>query len=92
MGKSGKPNPRRRPATMADIERAKKETALAVAQNTMTIYLYSAHDLDFFTDDQLQELLARIEKVSAMVEEGYLTMADMRNVLKQERGLEGLKW
>lgn len=91
-GKNRKPNPRRRPVSMADIEKAKKETALAVSQDVMTIYLYAAHDLDLFTDEQLQLLLERIEKISEMVSEGYLTAADMRNALKQERGLEGLKW
>lgn len=86
MSSKKKVNPRRRPATQADVERA-KYSAIEEAINMTKILIFSALlDKKGFTPDDLADVWEQVEKLSDSVNEGRITIADLACVLREEYG------
>ena len=79
-----KPNPRKRPATQADVEKAKKQATDDAVSLAMTIFLTVLKDKNGFSNEELQDTWANIESLSASIRDGYVSIYDLRTVLREE--------
>ena len=80
MGKVKKVNPRRRPVSQADIDKAKSE-AVHLA---MAIFLTVMKDDFDFDQDQIKHAWDRIDKLSQEVAEHRVSVKDLLTVLDEE--------
>lgn len=83
-----KTNPRRRPATMADVERAKQEAQAEAISYAMTIFFSVLCDKHGATDAELRRFWDEVNYLSESVVKGYVSLADLRHTLRTERGIE----
>lgn len=83
MGKK-KVNPRRRPATMADVERAKNAAIDKAESMAMAMFFTVLCDKHGATATELQTLWAEITELSSSVAQGYVSVSDLLNTLKKE--------
>ena len=79
-----KTNPRRRPATQADVERAKKAAQGEAISLAMTIMFTALLDKEGFAQEDLQRLWREVNDLSDSIAQGYVSAADLRNVLRRE--------
>lgn len=87
MSSKKKINPRRRPATQADVKRAKYGAIEDAIRMTKVLIFTALLDKKGFTLDDLVDLWEQVDKLSDSVSEGRITIADMACVLKEEYGL-----
>lgn len=83
-----KTNPRRRPVTMADVERAKQEAQAEAISYAMTIFFSVLCDKHGATDAELRRFWDEVNYLSESVVKGYVSLADLRHTLRTERGIE----
>ena len=81
-----KVNPRRRPATWADVERAKKEAANEAIVLSLCIFLTVLVD-KFGGEDYIQDVWKEVNKLSEEIKEGRVSMSDLKHVLLEEYGV-----
>lgn len=79
-----KTNPRRRPATQADVNRAKQDAQGEAISLAMTIMFTALLDKEGFTQEDLQRLWREVNDLSDSIAQGYVSAADLRNVLRRE--------
>lgn len=77
-------NPRKRPATQADVEKAKKQATDEAVSLAMTIFLTVLKDKNGFSNEELQDTWANVESLSASIRDGYVSIYDLRTVLREE--------
>lgn len=85
---SRKTTPRRRPATMADVERAKQEAQAEAVSYAMTIFFSVLCDKHGATDAELRQFWGEVNYLSESIVQGYVSLADLRHTLRTERGIE----
>lgn len=83
-----KVNPRRRPATMADVERAKDEATASVCRVTLAIFFTALLDKEGMDAAQLQRIWREVEALSGSVRDGYVFAPDLIRVLREEYGID----
>lgn len=76
-------NPRRRPATAADVKRAKDDAMGQATRLAMAIFLTVLVD-KFGGADHIREIWAEVLKLSEEILEGRVSVADLADVLNQE--------
>ena len=84
MSRKKKINPRRRPASIADIERAKNratDNALRLAEVLVFTVLL---DKQGFDSDRLYDTWLQVEDLSDSVCKGIVSLADLEMVLREE--------
>ena len=84
---SKKINPRRRPVNMADVERAKAEARDEAIQFCWAILFTVLADKYAVNDATMAEIWDHVNNLSMSIAEGRITVADLKNVLKEEYGL-----
>ena len=82
-----KVNPRRRPATWADVERAKDDAAKEAIVYAMCIFFTVLVD-KFNGADYIQDVWKAVDKLSEEIKEGRVSMSDLKHVLLEEYGIE----
>ena len=82
-----KTNPRRKPATRADVDRAWEDGIVAGVSNACAIFLTVLLD-KFDGADHIGDVWAEINKLSEEVKERRVSLADLRHVLREEYGIE----
>lgn len=82
-----KKNPRNKPATAADVERAKKQAFAEAVEYATSIFLTVMFDKEGADVETIQRIGREINDLSQSVVEGYVSIADLRNVLKTEYGV-----
>ena len=82
-----KTNPRRRPATQADVARARDEGVLAGVTNACAIFMTVLVD-KFDGGPYIPDVWREINKLSEEVKEGRVSVADLRCVLREDYGIE----
>ena len=89
MGKQKKKkiNPRRRPATMANVERAKKDARSQAVEFAWAILFMVLRDKMGFSNEDLDRLWKYVDEYSKQVERGAVTVPDLKTVLKEEAGV-----
>lgn len=84
--KKKKTPPNRRPATMADVKRAKKQAFEEAVDYAMTIMFTVLLD-KYNGEDYIQDVWRDVNKLSSEVIEGRVSVADMRCMLREEYGI-----
>ena len=82
-----KVNPRRRPATAADVARAKEAAVKEAAQAVATIFLSVLRDKKDMSADELQDIWAAVGDRCDSLGQGYCNLSDLRDTLAQEDGI-----
>ena len=82
-----KVNPRRRPATAADVARAKQAATTEATQAVATIFLSVLRDKKDMSTEELQDIWAAVEERCDSLGQGYCNLFDLRDTLAQEDGI-----
>lgn len=77
-------NPRKRPATQADVEKAKKQATNEAVSLAMTIFLTVLKDKNGFSNEELVDTWKNVERLSESITDGYVNIYDLRTVLREE--------
>ena len=76
-------NPRKRPASEADIRRAEAKAVDQAVTMVSAIFLTVIVD-KFDGRDWVPEIWKEVEKLSAEIKEGRISVGDLKHVLKEE--------
>lgn len=79
-------NPRRRPATMADMEKAKRTIMAEATGHAVAVFLTVLVD-KYNMENRIGDVWADINKLSEEVNEGRVSVADLEDVLLREYGI-----
>jgi len=82
-----KTNPRRQPATQADVDRAWDRGLIAGVNNAVVIFLTVLVD-KFNGADHIADVWQEINKLSEEIKEQRVTISDLKTVLKEEYGID----
>ena len=83
-----KVNPRRRPATQADVQRAKQKVREEAIKLAWSILFTVLRDKEGYDLEGLQRVWKEVDDLSDSIAKGYCTVTDLRDVLKQEIGAD----
>lgn len=83
-----KTNPRRRPATQADIKKAKNEAADNAMKRVLCMFLYVLVDKHGAPKEDIQEFAKELNYMADSIRKGYVTWKDIEHVLLEEYELE----
>jgi hypothetical protein len=81
-------NPRRRPATQADVERAKTDAQAEAINIAMAIFFTVLCDKEHADKDIMRRVWDEVNDLSDSISKGYVSVADLRDVLKREYDIE----
>lgn len=84
LKKPNKTNPRRRPATQADVNRAKDDAITETVRFCMVIFFTVLLDKEQADKEILQRVWSEINDLSDSIKRGYVSVADLKTVLKDE--------
>lgn len=87
-----KVNPRRRPATQADVRKAKKEAQTLAIDACWAILFSVMRDKEGYGAKRLRRLWDEVNYLSESVSSGHVNIRDLAETLRDESGitLEGL--
>ena len=80
-------NPRRRPATMADVRHATKEAETKCLNMAICIILSALLDKGFLDPEQMRPAWDAINGMSDSIVKGYCNLTDLKQALKTEYGI-----
>ena len=89
MGK--KVNPRRKPATQADVEKAKNQATSDAIRRILYLVLYILIDKHDAPKEDIQQLAAEVNYYADSISQGYITWKDVERVVRDEYEVE-LPW
>lgn len=81
-------NPRRRPATQADVDRAGEKGRIFGMEFMATCLMWTLMDKHDATDEKLLAITKDMNYLMDSIIKGYVTYADIRRALKEEHGIE----
>lgn len=87
MGKAKKVNPHRRPATMADVKKAKRQATEDAISATWAIFFTVMRDKEGYGPKRLCRLWDRVNDLSDSIARGYVSVNDLKKVLADETGI-----
>lgn len=76
--------PGRRPATQADVQRAKDMATADACRVTLAIFFTALLDKEGMEAEQLQRIWREVEALSESVRDGYVSAPDLIRVLRDE--------
>jgi hypothetical protein len=79
-----KTNPRRRPATQADVERARDEAVRETVRFCMVVFFTVLLDKFAASKDDLQRVWDEVNDLSDSVKKKYVSLKDLKTVLVEE--------
>ena len=85
--KRKKTNPRRIPATQADVKRAAETGVAKAVRDTQTIFFTVLRDKEGYEIEDLQRFWEKVQKLSDEITEGYVSVSDLRHTLREEAGI-----
>ena len=88
MKKKKRVNPNRRPATMADINKAKREAKDKAVEIAWSIFFTVLCDKEGYSQDDLRRIWREVEDLSDSITKGYCTVKDLRTILHDEMGVD----
>lgn len=83
-----KVNPRKRPCSVADLNRAKDKATREAVHLAMAIFLMVLKDDFDFTLEQVQHAWDRLDKLSEEVAEHRINARDLIDTLRDEYGID----
>ena len=85
---SGKVNPRRRPATMADVNRAVEQATNDALAASAAIFLTVLCDKESADAEIIQRVWQEMQELSHSIIDGYVSVADLKDTLRKEYGVD----
>ena len=85
---SGKVNPRRRPATMADVNRAVEQATNDALAASAAIFLTVLCDKESADAEVIQRVWQEMQELSQSIIDGYVSVADLKDTLRKEYGVD----
>lgn len=79
-------NPRRRPATLADVEKAKKQARSEAVKYAWAIMFSVLRDKEGWGIVRLKRLWDEVEDLSDSIGKGYVSVQDLLETLEEEIG------
>ena len=79
-----KTNPRRRPATQADVERARDEAVRETVRFCMVVFFTVLLDKFAASKEDLQRVWNEVNDLSDSVKKKYVSLKDLKTVLVEE--------
>lgn len=79
-----KTNPRKKPATQADVDRAKQDGMDFGISAAMAIMFSCLCDKFRWNRDYIQRLWVHVNELSEEIQQGRVSVADLRDTLKRE--------
>lgn len=80
-------NPNRRTATVADVQRAKRDTQDEAIKMTWSIFFTVMRDKEGYGIKRLQRLWNEVNELSDSIANGYVSVTDLRKALMEEAGI-----
>lgn len=87
MGKSKRVNPHRRPATVADVNRAKREAQGEAVCMAWAIMFSVLRDKEGWGKTRLRRLWDEVEYLSESINAGFVNVHDLVHTLEDEAGI-----
>lgn len=87
MPKKKKVNPRRKPATMADVNKAKQYATNMAMLNCFALLFMALRDKEGWGQKRLFRLWEEVIELADSVNKGFLKIDDIVEVLKEEVGI-----
>ena len=85
---SGKVNPRRRPATMADVNRAVEQATNDALAASAAIFLTVLCDKESADAEIIQRVWQEMQELSQSIIDGYVSVSDLKDTLRKEYGVD----
>lgn len=85
---SKKTNPRRIPATMEDVNKAKKQAAEDALRAAYAIFFTVMWDKEGLEIDGMKRIWDEVNALSQSVTNKYVSIADLQRTLRDEYGIE----
>ena len=79
-----KVNPRRRPATMADVNRAVEQATNDALTASAAIFLTVLCDKENADAEIVQRVWQEMQELSQSIIDGYVSVSDLRDTLRKE--------
>ena len=83
-----KVNPRRRPATMADVNRAVEQATNDALAASAAIFLTVLCDKKSADAEIIQRVWQEMQELSQSIIDGYVSVADLKDTLRKEYGVD----
>ena len=83
-----KVNPRRRHATMADVNRAAEQTTNDALTASAAIFLTVLCDKESADAEIIQRVWQEMQELSQSIIDGYVSVADLKDTLRKEYGVD----
>ena len=83
-----KVNPRRRPATMADVNRAVEQATNDALAASAAIFLTVLCDKENADAEIIQRVWQEMQELSQSIIDGYVSVADLKDTLRKEYGVD----
>ena len=80
-------NPRRRPATEADVRKAKDAAVSIAIDAAWAIFFTVLRDKEGMENNQLRRIWDCVNDLSDSIAQGYVSVNDLMMTLKEEAGL-----
>lgn len=77
-------NPKKRPATQADVKRAKDRAQTDALNLAMVIFLTVLVDKQGYDKEHIREVWNEVNSLSDSIAQGYVSFTDLRKVLDEE--------
>lgn len=81
-------NPNRRLATMADVQRAKRDAQDEAVKLAWTIFFTVMRDKEGYGIKRLKRLWGEVEYLSDSIAKGYVNLEELHKVLRDEGGID----
>ena len=85
---SGKVNPRRRPATMVDVNRAVAQATNDTLTASAAIFLTVLCDKENADAEIIQRVWQEMQELSQSIIDGYVSVSDLRDMLRKEYNIK----
>lgn len=81
-------NPNRRPATMADVKKAKQRAQDLAVELVWSIFFTVLADKEGYELEDLRRVWNEANDLSDSIAKGYCTVKDLRSILREEMGVD----
>lgn len=87
MSRKKKPNPQKRQATQADVNKAKKRAMIDAINTVWAIFFTVMRDKEGYGRKRLCRLWGHVDELSDSIAKGYVSVEDLKKVLADEAGI-----
>ena len=83
MAKKKRVNPHRRPATQADVEKAKRQAQEYAINSVWAVFFTALRDKEGFGYKRLRRVWDEVNYISDSIDKGYVKLEDLVEELKE---------